>query len=50
MEKKYGWEDNVEEIWLSYLNKKVLESGLITQDEYVKIEAEIIKRRLGKEQ
>ena len=48
MDKKYGWEDEVEEIWLSFFNKKLLESGMITQEEYLKVEAEITKRSADK--
>jgi len=49
MEKTYGWEDDIETIWLWYINKLVLANGIITQDEYLKIEAEITKRKVQKE-
>ena len=34
----YGWEDDVKSIWLDYFNKKVFESGLITETEFHSIE------------
>jgi len=34
----YGWEEDVKSIWLDYFNKKVFESGLITETEFHSIE------------
>ena len=39
----YGWEEDVKSIWLNYFNKKVFESGLITETEFHSIEKIIHK-------
>lgn len=48
MSEYYGWENDAEEIWLRFFNRKLLECGILTQEEYGKIEAEITKDRLKK--
>ena len=39
----YGWEEDAEKIWLSCFNRSLLSSGVITQDEYRKVEEAIAK-------
>ena len=39
----YGWEEDVEKIWLSCFNRSLLSSGVITQDEYRKVEEAITR-------
>ena len=47
--KEYGWENDLETIWLNYINRKVYELGLIMQEEYMKIERVInLERYEGK--
>jgi len=44
--KEYGWENDLETIWLNYANRKVFEQGLITREEYMEIERMINMTRL----
>lgn len=37
----YGWENDKKAIWLGFFNKKVFESGLITEAEYLLIDRKI---------
>ena len=39
----YGWEEDAENIWLSCFNRRLLSSGVITQDEYRKVEEAITR-------
>ena len=39
----YGWEEDAEKIWLSCFNRCLLSSGVITQDEYRKVEEAITR-------
>lgn len=39
----YGWEEDAEKIWLSFFNRRLLSSGIITQDEYRKVEEAITR-------
>ena len=40
---RYGWEEDAEKLWLMHFNRSLLASGIITQEEYGKVEAAITK-------
>ena len=37
----YGWEKDLQTIWMNYFNKKLLREGLITKEEYIAMERRI---------
>lgn len=41
----YGWEEDAPTIWLDFFNKKTLEAGLISTEEYYAIERIIHEKR-----
>ena len=40
---RYGWEEDEEMLWLSHFNRSLLSSGVITQEEYRKVQAAIAR-------
>lgn len=37
----YGWEEDMEKLWMTHFNRSLLSSGVITQEEYRQVEAAI---------
>jgi len=38
---RYGWEEDGEKLWLSYFNRSLFASGVITEEEFQSVEAVI---------
>lgn len=46
MENKYGWENQRGTVWLNHFNNQLLKKGIITPEEYRKMQAIISNHKV----
>ena len=47
MHELYGWEDDLDSIWLGVINNCLLQKGIISQDEHKRMQVLIAKKALN---